>query len=72
MDYKAELIPGSRTKYYVTDENGERVAILEDRDTAETNRGWWAWSWESGEALLRGSYAGGTLDYVLSVSDEWI
>lgn len=72
MNYNAEPIPGTRTKYYVTDENGERVAGLEDRDSAESGRGWYAWTWEDGTALLRGAYAGGTLEYVMSVTDEWL
>ena len=72
MAYKAEPIPDTRTKYFIIDENGERVAILEDRDAEETNRGWRAWSWDDGYTLLSGSYAGATLEYVVSVADEWL
>lgn len=73
-EYRAEQIEGTRTKYYVVRvADGKHVAILEDRDSHPTTRGWNAWTWDEDECqVLRNAYAGGTLDYVLRRADEWL
>lgn len=64
--YKVEKTGLDKYKV-IEDETGNTVAHM-----AEMSNGWWAWDWQTGEALLRGDFEGQTLEEVLEQAPDWI